>query len=184
MRALSHGGGFLLSFAGRRPAVADDAFVAPGTSLIGDVSMAEGSSVWFNCVLRGDVASITIGARTNIQDGTVVHVDPGLPVTIGADAVVGHLAIIHGCTIEDDSFVGMGAIVMSGATIARGGMLAAGSLLPGGKTVGPDELWAGRPAKFVRMLTGNDIEAMRFGSSHYHRNAARFREAAQNWSLD
>jgi carbonic anhydrase/acetyltransferase-like protein (isoleucine patch superfamily) len=175
------GGGRLLPYGGHHPKLADDVFVAPGAVLVGDVELAAGASVWFNCVLRGDVAAIRIGARSNIQDGSVVHADPGYPTQIGDDVLIGHMAIIHGCTIEKGGFVGMGAIVMSGATIEAGAMLAAGAMLTGGKTVGAGELWAGRPAKYLRHLTDDEQADMLAGAAHYHANAGRFLAEAEGW---
>ncbi len=159
------------------PAIAASAFVAPGTRLIGNVSIGDESSIWYNCVLRGDVEAITIGARSNIQDGSVVHVsgayDGGgsLPTIIGDDVLVGHLVMLHACTIENHGFIGMGAIVMDGCVVQEGGMLAAGAMLTPGKTIGRGELWAGRPAKFLRMLTEAEVARNRYGASGYVRLA-------------
>ncbi len=116
--------------------------------MIGDVELGAGVGIWFHCVLRGDTNLIRIGARTNIQDGTILHVNAGkLPCLIGDDVTVGHAAIVHACTLEDRAFVGMGATVLDGAVIEDGGMLAAGALLTPGKRIGRNELWAGSPAR-------------------------------------
>ena len=163
----------LIAFAGKHPLVAGDAFVAPGACLIGDVEIGAGSSVWYNCVLRGDLNRIRVGAGTNIQDGSVVHVDSGRgggsghPALIGDRVLVGHLAIIHGGTLGDDAFVGMGAIVMDGCVVEAGAMLAAGALLTPGKIVPAGELWAGRPARFVRALTEAERAMNAFGAAGY-----------------
>ena len=141
------------------PNTAAAAFVAPSARLVGSVDVAEDASVWYNCTVRGDVAAISIGARTNVQDGTVVHVDSdalggrgATPTIIGADCTIGHMALLHACTLGDGAFVGMRATLMSHTTIEPGGMLAAGALLTTGKTVGRGELWGGSPAKFLRPL--------------------------------
>ena len=169
----------LYPFNGTSPAVAASAFIAPGARVIGDVTIGEGSSIWFNAVLRGDVASIRVGARSNIQDGSVVHVSGGTVggrwhTEIGDDVLIGHLAIIHGCVIENHGFVGLGAIVMDGCVIAGGGMLAAGSLLTPGKRIGTGELWAGRPAKLLRMLTAEDMARNQAGAAGYVELAKRY----------
>jgi carbonic anhydrase/acetyltransferase-like protein (isoleucine patch superfamily) len=148
--------GPLFAFRNVMPRIAESAFVAPTAAVIGDVSVGEESGIWFQCVLRGDTAPITIGARTNIQDGTIIHVNPGMPTAIGDDVTVGHAAIIHACTLHDRAFVAMGATVLDGAVIESGGMLAAGALLTPGKRIGPGELWAGSPAKLMRMLSEED----------------------------
>ena len=163
----------IIRFAGKCPIINDDAFVAQGAQIIGDVEVGEGSSVWYNCVLRGDVNRIRIGARTNIQDGTVIHVDSprdggdGLPTVIGDDVLVGHMVMLHGSTLHDRAFVGLGSIVMDGCTIRSDGMLAAGSMLTPGKTIGERELWMGRPAKKLRDLTAQEIAGNKLGVAHY-----------------
>jgi carbonic anhydrase/acetyltransferase-like protein (isoleucine patch superfamily) len=136
------------------------------------VTIGADSSIWYNCVLRGDVEAIRIGARTNIQDGSVVHVSGGAagarhPTVIGDDVLIGHLAMVHGCTIENRGFVGLGAIVMDGCVIESDGMLAAGAMLTPGKRIGARELWAGRPAKLLRMLSDADLARNRNGVAHY-----------------
>src|ERR1700756_905128 len=160
------------------PSVDPDAFVASGTHLIGEVTVGAQSSIWFNCVLRADVQKIVIGARTNIQDGTIVHgTTNGLPVLIGNDVTVGHGAILHACTIEDGGFVGFGARVLDGAVVKSGGMLAAGSLLSPGKIVGSGELWAGNPARLLRALTDQEREGMMTASARYVALAERYKSA-------
>jgi len=167
----------LIPFAGKIPRIHPSAFVAPGCRIIGDVEIGEDSSVWYNCVIRGDVNSISIGARTNIQDGSVVHCDspkgthPGWPTIIGSDVLIGHMTMLHGCTLHDHAFVGLGAIVMDGCTIASDGMLGAGALLTSGKAIGVRELWTGRPAKFLRNLDDAAVAAIRAGARGYVGNA-------------
>jgi carbonic anhydrase/acetyltransferase-like protein (isoleucine patch superfamily) len=171
-----------LAFDGHVPDIAAAAFVAPGARLIGRVTLGAEASIWYNCILRGDDEPITVGARTNIQDGSIVHVTSGRHATvIGADCLIGHLAIIHGCTLQNRSFVGMGAIVMDGCEIESDGMLAAGAMLTPGKRVGAAELWAGRPARRVRDLAPDEIAGHRAAVAHYvalaHRHAEAFRQA-------
>ena len=164
----------LLPFGGKTPLIDPAAFVAPGARLIGDIEIGPEASIWYNCVLRGDVNRIRIGARSNLQDGTVVHVDSprpgneaGLPTIIGEEVLIGHMAMVHGCILHDRSFVGLGAIVMDGCEIESGGMLAAGGLLPPGRLIPAGQLWAGRPAKYVRDL-GEEEQAMNLlGVAHY-----------------
>ncbi len=164
----------LIPFDGKVPQVAADAFIAPGAQLIGDVEIGAQASIWYNCVLRGDVNRIRIGARTNIQDGSVVHVDSpkagaagGHPTLIGAEVLIGHLAMVHGCLLHDRAFVGLGAIVMDGCEIESDAMLAAGAMLTPGRRVSSGQLWAGRPAKYLRDLTPEELAAQRDGVAHY-----------------
>jgi carbonic anhydrase/acetyltransferase-like protein (isoleucine patch superfamily) len=135
------------------PVVAGSAWVAPNATLVGKVHLDEEVSIWYAAVLRGDGDHIRIGARSNLQDATVVHADPGFPVTVGAGVSVGHRAILHGCTIEDDVLIGMGAIVMNGAQIGRGSLVAAGALVVEGTQVPPGSLVAGVPGKIRRATT-------------------------------
>jgi gamma-carbonic anhydrase len=159
------------------PRLAGRVFVAPGSVLIGDVEIGAQSSIWFNCVVRGDAAPIRIGTRSNVQDGSIVHADPGFPTIIGDDALIGHMTLIHGCTIQDRGFIGMGAIVMNGAIVESDAILAAGAMLTERKVVKSGELWAGRPAKFLRLLSDKEIEMIRHGANHYRELAARYLEA-------
>jgi gamma-carbonic anhydrase len=175
--AAALGGPPLFPFEGKRPVVHPTAFVAPTAAVIGDVEIGEGANVWYGCVLRGDTNIIRIGPRTNIQDGTIVHVNAGAqPAIVGAEVTVGHAAIVHACTLMDRAFVGMGATVLDGAVIEEGGVLGAGSVLPPGKRVGRLELWIGNPAKLVRVLT-EEQWAGQFGRTapHYVELAGRHR---------
>lgn len=173
----------LHSFAGHTPRLAPDAFVAPGAQVIGDVEIGPGSSVWYNCVLRGDLNHIRVGAGSNIQDGSVVHVDSGLdggcgyPALIGDGVLVGHLAIVHGCTLMDGCFVGMGAIIMDGCVIEPGAMLAAGALLTPGKRIPAGELWGGRPAKLMRVMSEQERALNALGAPGYAQLAQEHRKA-------
>lgn len=174
----------LIALDGVAPRVHDSAFVAPGCHIIGDVEIGAESSIWYNCVLRGDVNRIRIGARTNIQDGTIIHVDSprpgnpdGLPTIIGDDVLIGHMVVLHGSILHDRAFVGLGCIVMDGCTIESDGMLGAGSLLSPGKTIRAGELWLGRPAKLLRMLGPDEIAMNQVGVAHYVENARRHKTA-------
>ncbi len=150
------------------PRLADDVFLAPGVRVIGDVEIGAGSSLWYNVVVRGDVCHIRIGSGTNIQDGSVVHVTRRTHATIIGDHVlIGHMAMIHGCEIQDHAFVGLSTIVMDGCVIEEDGMLAAGSLLPPGKVIRKGELWLGRPARFLRKLSADEIAAHRTAPRGY-----------------
>lgn len=152
----------ILSYRGVWPRIGERVFIAPGASVVGDVELAEDVSIWFGCVVRGDVNVVRIGPRTNIQDGTVIHVaKEGQGTFIGADVTVGHMALLHACTLQDEAFVGMRATLMDGALVERGGMVAAGALITPGKRVRSGELWAGTPAKKVRDLTPEDVAGMR-----------------------
>ncbi len=165
-------------FNAKSPRIDPEAWIAPGAQVIGDVEMGPGSSVWYNVVVRGDVMPIRIGARSNIQDGSIVHVTRGLEAThIGDDVLVGHMAIVHGCTLMDRSFVGLGAIVMDGCVIEPEGMLGAGALLSPGKRIGPRELWLGRPARLVRLLTEEDVQRNLRGAAGYVELAKMHRES-------
>ena len=179
-----HPGAIIRAFRGKTPTIDAAAFVAPGARLIGDVAVGPEASIWYNCVLRADLGRIAIGARANVQDGTVIHVEgpregregPAFDTTVGADALIGHMAVLHGCTIEDHGFVGMGAIVMDGARVCSGAKLSAGALLAPGKIVPAGELWSGRPAKFMRNLSAEALAAMADGVEHYLELAAYHRE--------
>lgn len=175
-----HPGANILPCRGIAPRIHPDAFIAPGAWIIGDVEIGPGASIWYNCVLRGDINRIVVGARSNVQDGTVIHVedgDPGLPTIIGADALVGHMAVLHGCAVEDGGFVGMGSVMMDASRVAARGMLAAGALLSPGKVVPAGELWAGRPAKPMRALTPEQIAGMAEQTAKYLAMAADHRAA-------
>lgn len=163
-------------FEGMAPVIATDAFIAPTAVVIGDVHIGALSGIWFHCVVRGDTNHIRIGARTNIQDGTIIHINTGhFPTLIGDDVSVGHAAIIHACTLHDRAFVGMGATVLDGAVIEEGGMLAAGALLTPGKRIGRNELWQGSPARLARVMDAEERAKFDLTAVHYVELARRFR---------
>lgn len=169
-------GGQLTPFKGVWPTVPESCFVFPGALVVGDVVLGEHVSIWAGTVVRGDVNHIRVGERTNIQDGTVIHVSTNTyPTLIGKDVLIAHRAMLHGCTLEDHAFVGMGATVMDGAVIESDGMLAAGAMLTPGKRIKSGELWAGSPAKFKRHLSEQEIEKNRWMAGHYHRLAQQHR---------
>jgi carbonic anhydrase/acetyltransferase-like protein (isoleucine patch superfamily) len=173
--------GLVKAFEGITPKIAADAFIAETAVVIGDVEIGAGSSIWYGCVLRGDSNSIKIGARTNIQDGTIIHVNheregaAGTKTTIGSDVTVGHMALLHACTLEDGSFVGMKACVMDGVVVESGAMVAAGALVTPGKRVKRGELWAGSPAKLMRPLTEKEVAYFAYSAEHYAELAASYR---------
>jgi len=169
---------------GKAPRIHPSAFIAPGCRIVGDVEIGPDVSIWYNCVIRADVNRIVIGARTNIQDGTVVHCDSpkpgspdGYPTIIGEDVLIGHLAMVHGCILHDRAFVGLGAIVMDGCVIESDGMIAAGAMLTGGKVIGARQLWMGRPAKYARDLDDATVAAHRAGVEGYVINGRIHAEA-------
>ncbi|WEK59749.1 MAG: gamma carbonic anhydrase family protein [Candidatus Microbacterium colombiense] len=145
-------GASIIALSDRRPEIAVDAFVAEGARIIGGVTLAAGSSVWYNAVLRADSATITIGRDSNVQDNVSVHVDDGHPVKVGAQVSIGHNAVVHGCTIGDGSLIGMGAVVLSGAVIGSGCLIAGGAVVLGGSVIPDGSLVAGVPAKVRRAL--------------------------------
>lgn len=154
------------------PSVADTAFVAPGAVLVGRVTLADRASVWYNSVLRAEQEPITIGAGSNLQDNVSCHVDRGFPLTVGSGVSVGHGAVLHGCTIEDDVLVGMSATIMNGAVIGTGSLVAAGALVLEGTIVPPGSLVAGVPAKVRRELSEDEIAGLRHNAENYLEHAA------------
>ncbi|GAA2439922.1 gamma carbonic anhydrase family protein [Streptomyces sp. NPDC007076] len=162
---------------GKEPDIDGDAFTAPTSVVIGEVTMAPGSSLWYHAVLRADCGPIVIGADSNIQDNCSVHVDPGFTVTVGERVSVGHNAVLHGCTIEDDVLVGMGSTVLNGARIGAGSLIAAQALVPQGMQVPPGSLVAGVPAKVKRQLTEEELEGIKFNAVGYVELAKAHRRA-------
>lgn len=165
----------------KRPVLGARAYVDPAATVIGDVVLEDDVSVWPQTVIRGDVNFVRIGARTNIQDGTIIHVNheregaAGTKTTIGSDVTVGHMALLHACTLEDGSFVGMKACVMDGVVVEGGAMVAAGALVTPGKRVKRGELWAGSPAKLMRALSEKEIAYFAYSAQHYAELAATYR---------
>jgi carbonic anhydrase/acetyltransferase-like protein (isoleucine patch superfamily) len=165
------------SFRGVVPKIAPSCFIDPSAQVIGDVVIGERSSVWCNATLRGDVNIIRIGEGTNIQDNSVLHVDSdGFPLHIGDRVTVGHSAVLHGCTIEGDCLIGIGAIVLNGARIGAGSVIAAGALVPEGAVIPPGSLAMGVPAKVRREVTSEEKERFRINAEHYIELRQQYRE--------
>jgi len=151
----------IIAFRGIYPKIDASAFIAPNAMIIGDVEIGAGSGIWYNCLVRGDINIIRIGKNSNIQDGTVIHVDrKKYGAFIGDNVTVGHMCLIHACTLENNSMVGMSATVMDGAVVESGALVAAGALVPPGKIIPAGEMWAGTPARFVRKLRPSDQEML------------------------
>jgi carbonic anhydrase/acetyltransferase-like protein (isoleucine patch superfamily) len=157
----------MVSLQGRLPRVADSAWVAPNATVVGDVVLAEEVGVWYSATIRGDVERIEVGARSNVQDGSVLHADPGSPLTVGAGVTIGHNATLHGCTIGDDVLIGMGATVLNGATIGAGSLVAAGTVVLAGTEIPPGSLVAGLPGKVRRALTDDERAGVRLNAEVY-----------------
>ncbi len=169
--------GPLYSLDGVAPRVHPTAFIAPTAAIMGNVEIGEGASIWFHCVLRGDTNLIRVGARSNIQDNSLLHCNPGdgMACLIGEDVTVGHMAIVHAATLHDRAFVAMGAIVLDGAVIDSGGVLGAGAVLTPGKRIGANELWTGTPAKLARVLSEDERARFAMTAPAYVQNGIRFR---------
>ena len=170
-------GGVLLPFRNHVPAIAPDAFVAPNVTLIGQVEIGARANIWFGCVLRGDLASIHVGALTNVQDGTVVHVSSVAngATWVGERVTIGHMALIHACRLEDRCFVGMKACVMDGAVVETGAWIAAGAVVTPGKRVKSGELWAGTPARLLRAVTAEEAHYIETLPERYAELAEQYR---------
>jgi carbonic anhydrase/acetyltransferase-like protein (isoleucine patch superfamily) len=158
-----------------QPLVHETAYVAPGAFVIGAATVAADASVWFNAVVRADAESISIGEGSNLQDLVAAHADPGMPLTVGANVSVGHGAVLHGCTLEDEVLVGMNATILNGAVIGTGSIVAAGALVPEGMVVPPRSLVAGVPAKARRELSEDDVALIRLNAEHYRHLAETYR---------
>lgn len=153
----------------------DSIWIAPDATVIGNVALGRDVGIWFGAVLRGDNELIAIGAGTNLQEHTVIHSDPGFPVTVGKGCTIGHRALLHGCTVGDNSLIGMGAIVLNGAVIGKNSLVGAGALVTEGKQFPDNSLIVGAPARVVRELDEATIENLRASARHYVENAGRFR---------
>ena len=164
---------------GHSPKIARDTWVAPDANLIGQVVLEEAASVWFGCTLRGDNEEIMIGAGTNVQENTVMHTDIGFPLTIGAGCTIGHKAMLHGCTLGENTLIGMGATVLNGAKIGKNCLIGAGALVTEGKEIPDGSLVMGAPGKVVRELDKTAIAGLRASALHYQENMRRFRDGLQ-----
>ena len=162
---------------GRRPELIDPAaYIAPGAVVLGDVTIGGESSVWFNAVIRGDTAAIRIGRQTNVQDGCVLHADEGFPCTLGDRVTLGHGAIVHGATIEDDVMIGMRAVVMNGARIGRGSIVAVGAVITEGTQIPPGSIAMGQPATIKREARDRDLARIQHAAEHYVAAAKVYRK--------
>jgi carbonic anhydrase/acetyltransferase-like protein (isoleucine patch superfamily) len=162
----------------RSPAIDPTAYVAPGAIVVGDVTLGPRASVWFNAVLRGDSDTVRLGAESNVQDGAVLHTDPGSPCLVGARCTIGHAAVVHGCTIGDGCLIGMGSVVLSGATIGDESIVAAGALIPEGRRYPARSLLVGSPARVLRQLSDEDVERLIApGVRHYVEFAEVYRRS-------
>ena len=167
----------ILPYRGVLPTIHPSAFIAENAVIIGDVRIGPEVGIWYNCVLRGDVSYIEIGARTNIQDGTIIHESRfDGPTIVGSGVTVGHKALLHACEVQSDSFIGMGAILMDTAVVEAGGMVAAGAMLTGGKRVKAGELWAGSPAKYLRPLKPEEADYIPVSAKNYVELAIEYRD--------
>lgn len=161
---------------GVAPQLADSAWVADSAQVMGNVRLAEGSSVWFGAVLRGDTETISVGKDSNVQDGTVMHADYGFPLVVGERVTIGHQVMLHGCQIGDETLIGIGATVLNGAKIGKNCLVGARSLVTEGKEFPDGSMILGSPAKVVRQLTPEQIEGLRRSAAHYVENAERYRK--------
>ena len=167
----------VLTMGDKTPKIAEGVFLAPGAVVAGDVTLARGVSLWYHSVIRGDAASVEMGEDSNLQDGCVVHADPGFPAVIGARVTIGHRAVIHGARIEDDVLIGMGAIVMNGAVIRTGSIIAAGAVISQGVEVPSGSLMAGVPGRVLRAAGPSDAAAIAHGAQEYLRLTKEHRAA-------
>jgi carbonic anhydrase/acetyltransferase-like protein (isoleucine patch superfamily) len=154
----------------------DSVFIAPSAVVLGDVRIGAQSSVWYNAVLRGDTDTISIGPRTNVQDGAVIHVDAGMPCLIGAGVTIGHRAVVHGALVEDDVLIGIGAIVLSGARISHDCIIGAGSLVTGHSVIPPRSMVLGVPGRVVRSLTDDEVQSIRAAAEHYVEYGGKYKQ--------
>jgi carbonic anhydrase/acetyltransferase-like protein (isoleucine patch superfamily) len=164
-------------YEGSEPQIAEDAWVAPNASLVGAVTLRPEASVWFGAVLRGDGDSIEVGDGSNVQDGCVLHADPGFPVRLGSGVSIGHNAVVHGCVVEDGALVGMGAVVMNGARVGRGSLVAAGTVVLEGTDIPPRSLVAGVPGKVRRELSEDEVRGLQGNADRYRERRLHYAAA-------
>ena len=166
----------LYSLDGHAPQIADDTWIAPDANLIGRIVLEQAASVWFGSTLRGDNEEIVIGPGSNVQENCVMHTDIGFPLTVGAGCTIGHKAMLHGCTVGDNTLIGMGATVLNGAVVGRNCLIGAGALVTEGKEIPDGSLVMGAPARVVRSLDDAAIEGLRASALHYQQNMRRYRD--------
>jgi carbonic anhydrase/acetyltransferase-like protein (isoleucine patch superfamily) len=158
----------------RAPRLPDSSWIAPNATIIGSVTLGTNSSVWWNSVLRGDIEDITLGANCNIQDGSVLHADPGIPLTLGDHVTVGHMVMLHGCTIGEGSLIGIKSVVMNRAVIGKECLIGANTLIPEGKVIPDRSLVVGSPGRILRTLSDEEVARLRSTADHYVENAQRY----------
>ncbi len=166
----------VFKLADKEPRIAESAWIAPNATVIGDVRLGENSSIWWNATLRGDNDPIEIGANSNIQDGSVLHTDEGVPLRIGANVTVGHLVMLHGCSVGDGSLIGIGSVILNRAVIGKGCIVGANTLIPEGKVFPDHVLIVGSPGKVVRELSADEVARLQASAAHYVANAERYRQ--------
>jgi carbonic anhydrase/acetyltransferase-like protein (isoleucine patch superfamily) len=161
---------------GRTPQISASSWIAPNASIIGSVALGANSSVWWNSVLRGDNENIIIGANTNIQDGSVLHADPGIPLTLGDNVTVGHMVMLHGCTVGEGSLIGIKSVIMNHVVIGKECLIGANTLIPEGKVIPDRSLVVGSPGRILRTLSDEEVERLRGTAAHYVENAQMYRD--------
>ena len=157
------------------PEINADSWVAPNAIIIGKVKLEKNSSIWFNAVLRGDIEKIVIGENSNIQDGSVLHTDPGCPLTVGKGVTVGHMVMLHGCEISDDTLIGIGSTILNKAKIGKNCIIGANTLVTENKTIPDNSLVLGSPGKVIRKVTDDEIKVIRENAKHYVKNSKRYK---------
>ena len=165
----------IFSLGDRRPEIHGDSWIADNATVVGSVVVKQDASVWFNVVIRGDNEPITLGEGTNVQDGSILHTDPGAPLTLGANVTVGHLAMLHGCTVGDGSLIGIKSVVLNRAVIGKHCLIGANSLIPEGKVIPDRSLVMGSPGKIIRELTDEEVEKLQRAAQGYVANWQRFK---------
>lgn len=166
----------IYSVADKKPVLAEQSWIAPTATLIGSVTLGANSSVWWNSVIRGDTEKIIIGIGTNIQDGSVLHADPGIPLTLGAYVTIGHMAMLHGCTVGDGSLIGIKSVIMNRVVIGRECLIGANTLIPEGKVIPDRSLVVGSPGRILRTLTDEEVAGLRGTAAHYVENWQMYRD--------
>lgn len=169
----------LYSLSDKKPSLGRDVWVAENATVIGDVLLADNASVWWGAVIRGDNDPITIGANSNIQDGSVLHTDLGVPMNIGADVTVGHLVMLHGCTVGEGALIGIKSVILNGAVIGKHCLIGANTLIPEGKLIPERSLVMGSPGKVIRELTDEEVLRLKMSAQYYVENAKRYRNSLQ-----
>lgn len=169
----------IIGFNGKTPKIGGNVFIAPTATIIGDVEIQDNSSIWYGAVLRGDTEAIKVGRNTNIQDNCTVHADPGRPAIIGDRVTVGHNAVVHGCTVEDDSLIGINAVVLNGARIGSGAIIGAGAVVKEGQVIGPCQLAMGVPAVVKKDLGADIVESHKDRALHYAALAGQYRQMGE-----